>query len=99
MRRGNLSTKEQKIAASAVARLGRCGISITEGPEEWAVHPEKIAEVLQTHSCCIPNAMTGWNETVPLPSSWGSWWANRMIHAMLQCECGTGGKTSQQTVK
>lgn len=79
-----LSTKERKGVANAVEWLGVSGISTTDDPVEWEVHPERIAEVLQTHSSCIPPAMSGWNETVPLPTTWAIWWISRATHAKCQ---------------
>lgn len=82
-----LFTNEQKRIANVVKVLGVSGISTTDDPVEWEVHPERIAEVLQMHSSCIPNAMSGWNETVPLPTTWAIWCINRMTRA--KCRLGS----------
>lgn len=92
-------TKERKAAVNAAVALGLCGTSITGDPVEWEVPPERIAEAQRTHSSCIPNAMSGWSETVPLPATWAIWWISRMTHAQHGSECGTGGATSRQTVR
>lgn len=87
-----LSTNERKRVANVVRALGVSGISTTDDPVEWEVHRERIAEVLQTHSSCIPNAMSGWNETVPMPTTWAIWCINRMTHAKCQLgldSCGS----------
>jgi hypothetical protein len=97
-KQGRLSTKEREAAANAVAALGAYGIFTTGDPEEWVVHPELIAEAWRTHCSCIPNAMSGWSETVPLPSTWAIWWISRMTHAKHESDCGTGGDTSVQKV-
>ena len=86
-----LSTKERKGVANAVQVLGVYGSSITDDPVEWEVPPERIAEVLQTHSSCIPNAMSGWSETVPLPTTWAIWCISRMTHAKCQLKLGSCG--------
>ena len=86
-----LSPLERKAVAKSVVLLGMSGTSTTDDPEEWAVPAERIAEVLRTHSSCIPNAMSEWSETVPLPMTWAGWWLRRTTHAMLRCDCGTGG--------
>ena len=83
--------KDRMNVANAVAMVGAFGISTIDDPEEWEVLPEKIAEVQRTHSSCIPNATSGWNETVPLPTTWAIWWISRLTHAKHQSECGTGG--------
>lgn len=88
---GRLSQQERKAAAKSVALLDMSGTSITGDPVEWAVPAERIAEALRTHSSCIPSAMSGWSETVPLPTTWAGWWLSRMTHGMLRCACGTGG--------
>lgn len=96
---GRLSTSEREAAVSAAGALGASGIFTTGDPEEWAVHPELIAEVRRTHFFCIPNAMSGWSETVPLPTTWAIWWISRMTHAQHGSECGMGGATYPQTVR
>lgn len=93
MKQERLSTSERVAAANAVGALGAYGIFTTGDPEEWAVHPELIAEAWQTHSCCIPSAMSGWNGTVPLPTTWAIWWISRMTHAQHGSGCGMGGVT------
>ena len=90
-RHGNLSTKERMVVANAVALLEVSGRSTTDDLGEWEVRPERIAEVLRTHSSCIPNAMSGWSETVQMPTTWAIWWVSRMTHANHQSECGMGG--------
>jgi len=96
---GRLSTKERKAVANAVAALGLSGTSTTDDLVEWEVPPERIAEVQRTHSSCIPPAMSGWSETVPLPATWATWWISRMTHAQHGSDCGMGGAISQQTVR
>ena len=86
-----LSTKERKAVANVVEVLGVTGKYTTDDLEEWEVHPERIAEVQRTHSSCIPLAMSGWSETVPLPTTWAIWWISRVTHAKHQSECGMGG--------
>ena len=98
-KREKLSTKEREAVVSAAEALGAYGIFTTGDPEEWAVHPELIAEARRTHFFCIPNAMSGWSETVPLPTTWAIWWISRMTHAQHGSECGMGGVTSQKTVR
>lgn len=88
---GRLSQKERKAAAKSVALLDMSGTSTTDDPVEWEVPAERIAEVLRTHSSCIPSAMSGWSATVPLPTTWAGWWLSRTTHGMLLCDCGTGG--------
>ena len=88
---GRLSTKERKAVATAAAALGLSGTSITGDHEEWEAPVERIAEVLQTHSSCIPPAMNGWSATVPLPTTWAIWWVKRMIHAQHGSNCGMAG--------
>lgn len=75
----------------SVEVLGVSGTTTTDGPEGWVVRPEKIREALQTHSSCIPSAMSEWSRTVPMPMSWAGWWLNRMTHGLARCECGTAG--------
>lgn len=87
----NWSTKDRMAVANAVEMLGVSGRYITDDLAEWEVHPGKIAEVLQTHSSCIPNATSGWNETVPFPTTWAIWWLSRATHANHQSGCGMGG--------
>lgn len=91
---GRLSTSEREAAANAVGALGAYGIFTTGDPEEWAVHPDLIAEAYRTHCSCIPNAMSGWSETVPLPTTWAIWWISRMTHAQHGSDCGTDGSPS-----
>lgn len=86
-----LSPQERKAAVKSVGVLGMSGTSTTDDPVGWAVPAEKIAEALRTHSSCIPSAMSGWSETVPLPTTWAGWWLRRMTHATLRCDCGMGG--------
>jgi len=90
-KRERLFTKERMAVANAVVMLGVSGSSITDDLAEWEVHPERIAEVLRTHSSCIPNATSGWSETVPLPTTWAIWWVSRAAQAKHQSECGMGG--------
>ena len=97
-KQGRLSTREREAAANAVGALGAYGIFTTGDLEEWAVHPELIAEAQRTHYSCIPNAMSGWNETVPIPTTWAIWWISRLTHANHQSDCGMGGESSTQTV-
>ena len=85
------SEKDRMNVANAVALVGASGISTIDDPEEWVVLPEKIAEVQRTHSFCIPNATSGWNETVPLPTTWAIWWLSRLTHAKHQSGCGMDG--------
>lgn len=87
-----LSLKERMVAANAVALLEVSGKYTTDDLGEWEVRPERIAEVLRTHSSCIPNAMSGWSETVQMPTTWAIWWVSRMTHASHQSECGMGGR-------
>lgn len=84
-------TKERMDVANAVVMLGVSGSSTTDDLEEWEVHPERIAEVLRTHSSCIPNVMSGWSETVPMPTTWAIWWVSRAAQAKHQSGCGMGG--------
>lgn len=86
-----LSMKERRAAVNAVAVLGVNGIFTIDDHEEWAVRPERIAEVLRTHSSCIPSAMSGWSETVPTPTTWAIWWISRLAQAKHSSECGMGG--------
>lgn len=90
-RQEKLSMKERMVAANAVDLLEVSGKYTTDDLGEWEVRPERIAEVQQTHSSCIPNAMSGWNKTVPLPTTWAIWWVSRMTHANHQSGCGMGG--------
>jgi len=87
----NSYTKDRTVVANAVEMLGVSGRYITDDLAEWEVHPERIAEVQRTHSSCIPLATSGWNETVPLPTTWAIWWISRVTHAKHQSECGMGG--------
>jgi len=83
--------KDRMNVANAVAMVEASGIFTIDDPEEWEVLPEKIAEVQRTHFSCIPNATSGWNATVPLPTTWAIWWISRLTHAKHQSECGMGG--------
>lgn len=85
------SEKDRMNVANAVALVGAYGNSTTDDQEEWVVLPEKIAEVQRTHFSCIPNATSGWNETVPLPTTWAIWWLSRLTHAKHQLSCGMDG--------
>jgi len=85
------SEKDRMSVANAVALVGASGNFTIDDLAEWVVLPEKIAEVQQTHSSCIPNATSGWNETVPLPTTWAIWWLSRLTHAKHQSGCGMGG--------
>lgn len=96
---GRLSPRERKAAVKSVAVLGMSGTSTTADPVGWAVPAEKIAEALRTHSSCIPSAMSEWNETVPLPTTWAGWWLRRMTQGLLRCDCGMGGSRSPRTVR
>ncbi len=87
----NSYTKDQTVVANAVEILGVTGRYTTDDLEEWEVPPERIVEVQRTHSSCIPLAMSGWSETVPLPTTWAIWWISRVTHAKHQSECGMGG--------
>ena len=87
----NSYMKDQTVVANAVEMLGVYGKSTTDDLAEWEVLPERIAEVQRTHSSCIPNATSGWNETVPLPTTWAIWWLSRLTHAKHQSGCGMGG--------
>ena len=83
--------KDRASVANAVALVGAHGNSTTDDLVEWEVLPEKIVEVQRTHSSCIPSATSGWNETVPLPTTWAIWWLSRLTHAKHQSGCGMGG--------
>jgi hypothetical protein len=83
--------KDRMSVANAVALVGASGSFITDDLVEWVVLPEKIAEVQRTHFSCIPNATSGWNETVPLPTTWAIWWLSRLTHAKHQSGCGMAG--------
>jgi hypothetical protein len=87
----NSYMKDRMVVANAVEMLGVSGKSTTDDLAEWVVHPERIAEVQQTHFSCIPNATSGWNETVPLPTTWAIWWLSRLTHAKHQSGCGMDG--------
>lgn len=87
----NSYMKDRTVVASVVEMLGVSGKSTTDDLAEWVVHPELIVEVQRTHFSCIPNATSGWNETVPLPTTWAIWWISRLTHAKHQSECGMGG--------
>ena len=87
----NSYTKDQTVVANAVEILGVTGRYTTDDLAEWEVPPERIVEVQRTHSSCIPLAMSGWSETVPLPTTWAIWWISRVTHAKHQSECGMGG--------
>lgn len=87
----NSYTKDRTVVANAVEMLGVTGKYTTDDLEEWEVPPERIVEVQRTHSSCIPPATSGWNETVPLPTTWAIWWISRVTHAKHQSECGMGG--------
>ena len=87
----NSYTKDQTVVANAVEILGVTGRYTTDDLAEWEVPPERIVEVQRTHSSCIPPAMSGWSETVPLPTTWAIWWISRVTHAKHQSECGMGG--------
>jgi hypothetical protein len=85
--------KERRVVANVVEVLGVTGKYTTDDLAEWEVHPERLAEVLRTHSSCIPLATSGWNETVPLPTTWAIWCISRMTHAKCQlnlASCGGG---------
>ena len=84
-----LSPRVRKAAVKSAAMLGLSGSSITVDPVAWEAPPERIAVALQMHSSCIPHAMSEWNETVPLPTSWAGWWLSRLTHGMSRCNCGT----------
>ena len=92
-----MTTREKQLerdrvsVANAVALVGAYGNTTTDGQGEWVVLPEKIAEVQRTHISCIPNATSGWNETVPLPTTWAIWWLSRLTHAKHQSSCGMDG--------
>jgi hypothetical protein len=87
----NSYTKDRTVVANAVEILGVTGRYTTDDLAEWEVPPERIVEVQRTHSSCIPLAMSGWSETVPLPTTWAIWWISRVTHAKHQSECGMGG--------
>lgn len=86
-----LSTSEREGVANAVAMLEVSGSFTTDDLGEWEVRPERIAEVLRTHSSCIPSATSGWSETVQMPTTWAIWWISRLAQAKHQSECGMGG--------
>ncbi len=86
-----LSTKERKAVANVVEVLGVTGKYTTDDLEEWEVHPERLVEVQRTHSSCIPLAMSGWSETVLLPTTWAIWCISRMTHAKCQLNLGSCG--------
>lgn len=88
---GNSSIRERRAAANDVAVMGINGIFTIDDHEEWVVLPEKIVEVLRTHSSCIPPAMSGWSATVPMPTTWGIWWLSRLAQATHGSGCGTAG--------
>jgi hypothetical protein len=83
--------KDRMSFATAVVLVGATRNFTIDDLAEWVVLPEKIAEVQRTHSSCIPNATSGWNETVPLPTTWAIWWLSRLTHAKHQSGCGMAG--------